>query len=314
MKHILLGTVAALSLTTAVQADTYDLSYDGENITFTEIDETEYEHTDECWIDCGDKFNFNDVLYETKVEAEEAFTNALALFANTQAIITSHTPPKEVEKLDIFELYNDFELNRTDNYLTDWNVFRDFVSEYISTWYHPHNGTASLNEHAIHFAATYSSINHGKTRLEQGSNSGVEREIYISPEKIYDTNGEAIYTHDETFNYEFTNYNNFIDQVSDNLKTKIDGFQFQTNPNLSKNNMRIRLKEIVGTPTGFGGTSTDWIYGSDTTEIIENLATNAFSEGFRNGFRISFREGYEVGYHDGFRDGFKLGYELGVAE
>ncbi len=282
LSRILLTTVAALSITTTAQADTYNLTYDGDNITFTQTDDTEYEHTDECWIDCGDKFNYNGVLYETKVEAEAVFTEMMT-------VIEAHTtiPPITISKYDIMKTFpSDITIQQRLYY-----DFQDYIVE--ETGYTSHD---------------FFQISHG---LQANSRSQGNAELRFAQSQS-GTRDNDVYIKD-TY-YGGSTYDVFYADVKARLETNIDGFKFQVNDSLPENNMRIKLNEIAGTETGFETTATDWIYGSDTSEIIVNLATTAFTEGFSTGFESGFREGYSHGYKDGFIDGFKLGYEVGVNE
>ncbi len=284
MKIIIIGALATLSITTSTQADTYNLSYNGESISFTQTDETEYEYTDDCWIDCGDKFNYNNVLYETKAEAETEFNSILT-------IIEAHTTPKPELTLTTDDLLKTFPSDV--GWEKNIDEFAAFLGQIVNvdTW----GAVLTASQWNAEFKGN------GQLRFDQGNiETGVNHEVYIN--KIL---------------YVAPTYDLFYKVVDAKLKGNIDGFQFQINENLPENNMRIKLKVGAYEHTGFGAvdngaTSTDWIYGSDTSDIIVNLATNAFSEGFQYGFESGFREGYEKGYTDGYMDGFRVGYEVGV--
>ena len=93
-------------------------------------------------------------------------------------------------------------------------------------------------------------------------------------------------------------YDEIVDLYAEDVIDNIHGYRYQTN----SDGTRLRIKLVNADGTYFND---DWIYASNVSELIRNLAVETFEEGFKDGYDAGFYDGYVVGYTEGYDDGWR---------
>ncbi len=308
MKQLILGTVAALSLTTAATANTYVYTIDEVNGGFDSVKLNDFSwpsisgcskkyvgsasNENNYTGNCNSKYYYNGVGYNTSKEAVaagaadlEAAGEALAL-----AAMGGMEGPTEAEANEAEEI-NDAQAN-TDG--ADGADGADPVELDVSTIVSPLTEDSPTLSANILSSKTLLEEEYGVAKGEEIIDHILNTSVTNSAVRLDQLKEWDAFTTDG-ITIDIDNFDDYIEYEANELTASINAYQYQVQQDTDQKRIRLLNED--------GSAATDYIQTDNITDLIVNLSKETFNQGFADGFDLGFQSGYAHGYADGFIDG-----------